>query len=190
MKPMWRILILALALQLPAVAWAADVDLLEKKNGELGELLKNAQDTKDDATVLKGIEGFVVSIISVGTEGIIPRDELQTKIELILRRNRIKVDDKILHGHLIIVVEIFKGESASSYSIELKLPGTVYYPQKDRFVKLNVDIWSTGTRRRCGNHLMRNAVNDSLVELTESLCNQYLKQNQDTLSEAKPAPNK
>ena len=190
MKTILHFLILALALQFPAVAWAADVDLLNKKNGELGELLKNAQESKDDAIALKGIEGFVVSIISVGNEGIMPRDELQTKIELILRRNRIKVDDNILRGHLIVVVEIFKGESATSYSIELKIPGTVYYPQKDRFVKLNVDIWSTGTRRRCGNHLLKSAINDSLVELTESLCNQYLKQNPDSLPEEKPAPKK
>jgi hypothetical protein len=181
---------LVLALQLSASAQTSDLQLLNKKSSELGELLKNAKDTEDDAMVLKGIEGFVVAVISMGSETVISNDELRTKIELTLRRNKIKVGEKIGRKLLTAVVEVFKGESTTSYSINLSIPGTAYYPQKDGFVKINADIWKTGRTNRCGNHLLKSAINDSLVELTESLCNQYLKHNQDILSEGKPAQKK
>jgi hypothetical protein len=185
-----RRLVLALALQISALAQTKDLQLLDKKSSELGELLKKAQDSEDDTIVLRGIEGYAVAVISIGNEAVISNDELRTKIELTLRRNQIKVGDQIGRALLTAVVQVFRGESTTWYSIDLTISGTAYYPQKDGFVKINADIWKSGRTKRCGNHFQKSAIIDSLVELTESLCNQHLKQNEDMLSEGKPTQEK
>jgi hypothetical protein len=150
------------------------LDTVDKRNGEL---LRKAEWSKAGDPLLNGIESFGVAV-TLKSDSIISEKEVQTKLELTLRRNGIKVDNVAGESLLIASVHLLESDGGTSYTTSLQVSGTVFYQHKNQFLKTTTAIWEKGMIGRCGNKLLKKSINDSITEMAESFCNDYLAQNQ------------
>lgn len=171
-----------------------ETNTVDSYNRKIGEQIRDAEFSRDANSLLKGIKSFSVYVYLPSGENIITKQELKTKIELNLRRNRIRVEEKFGEKQIWVSLVCAKGQITNAYSVTIEVIDTLYHFHQNQIVKLTAPIWREGTVGYSGNQLTKGAITEITVNLVEMLSNAYLSQNSDsndsTFSEKKPASKK
>jgi hypothetical protein len=160
----------------------------DSDNREIGEQIRHAEWLTDTKPLLKGIKSFSVFVHLDGQENALSKEDLKTKVELNLRRNGIKIDNKDGEKTIRVSVSCAKGQSTNAYSIMIQVVDVLYGRHQNKFVRLIAPIWSDGTFGYAGRQVLRGAIMDAVVDVVESFSNAYLSQNSDMATPVKKIP--
>lgn len=227
MKTMWHTLILALALQLPSLARANFLPLPEltesqkknltedqikehEKNREAifalldpytGKSIREAFAAKDQDQLLKGFKSFSVSVyLNSPAADVISKEDLKTKIELALRRNGIKVDERF-GTSISISIDAMKLQQERGYFFrtDTKLIDMAYTHRDNGYAKFPLYLWNDGGLGVGPAQTVKSAIVENVINAIERFSNAYLSQNSDIIasppakekpSDKKPNPKK
>jgi hypothetical protein len=158
-----------------------ETNTTDSENRKIGEQIRHAECLTDTKPLLKDIKSFRVFVYLDGEENALSKEDLKTKVELNLRRNGIKIDNKNGEKTISVSVSCAKGQSTNAYSIMIQVVDVLYHRHQNKFVRLIAPIWSDGTFGYAGRQVIRGAVMNAVVDLVESFSNTYLSQNSDTV---------
>lgn len=156
-----------------------------------GKQIRDAQAIKGQDELLKGINSFSVDVYANDQAlKIISKQELKTKVELSLRRNGIKVVDKV-GKPLCVFVDALKVNQGLGYSFrsDLKVMEMCYIPRENGYFRFFLFVWSDGGLGVGGVQTAKSSLVENVIDTVEQFSNAYLSQNSDTI-ESPPAKEK
>ena len=208
-KVFWSFVFLALAFQFPAVAWGnfyPPPELTESRKKEMteeqikqyeeareaifalldpytGKSIREAFIAKDQDQLLKGFKSFSVSVyLNSPATDVISKEDLKTKIELALRRNGIKVDEKF-GTSISVSVDAMKLQQERGYFFrtDTKLIDMAYTHRDSGYAKFPLYLWNDGGLGVGPAQTVKSAIVENVISAVERFSNAYLGQNPDTI---------
>jgi hypothetical protein len=159
-----------------------ETNTTDSYNRTIGEQIRKAEFIDNAKSLFKGVKCFKVQVFLSGEEDIISKEELKTKVELSLRRNGIKIDQKTGEKQIWVTVSCIKRDITTAYSANIEIIDVLYHRNENQFVKLIAPIWRQGTFGYAGRQVIRSAIIETTVDLVDLFSNAYLSQNSDTIA--------
>ncbi len=142
-----------------------------------GEVLFNAIQLNETWEAFQNIESFRVSIsVHDNAQEYANAEELQSKIELILRRNGIRLTEDARHILVFNVTGIWDlNKTVYSYHTDMSLVEYAYITRSGHLAQTHVSTWSQGYNGYAGRAKLRSSLLTSADDLSAFVANNILK---------------
>lgn len=154
----------------------------EKTDKIIGEKVRTARAASDLDVMLKGVAELSVSVFV--NSKLLSQPELQTKVELNLRKNGVKLRKTLSFPSLQVIVETMEVRGGYIYTTYIHVRDIGYIERPDGFTSGPVVIWSYAGDIGCGpgGSTTKSAITEAVIRGTEAFCNAYLSQNDETVT--------
>jgi len=149
---------------------------LQQVDLEMGARCRNAIYCTDQKQLFRNVGSVDVHVfLNDPVKSIISEDRIKNKLELILRRNNITIDNNSLHSLWLSVEGTWLEEKVGlSYIMKIDFRTPVLVERQLFMYRSTADIWSKGSIGFAGKSVVEKALIDGVENEAEAFANAYL----------------